>query len=36
MAAFQNLKLVKVEGHKGVVENERADRLAVAAIKGAL
>jgi ribonuclease HI len=36
MAAFQNLRLVKVEGHKGVVENERADRLAVAAIKEAV
>lgn len=36
MAAFKDLRLVKVEGHKGVVENERADRLAVAAIKGAL
>jgi ribonuclease HI len=36
MAAFKNLRLVKVEGHKGVVENERADRLAVAAIKEAL
>jgi ribonuclease HI len=36
MAAFANLRLVKVEGHNGVVENERADRLAVAAIKGAL
>ena len=36
MAAFKNLRLVKVEGHKGVVENERADRLAVAATKEAL
>jgi ribonuclease HI len=36
MAAFKNLRLLKVEGHKGVVENERADRLAVAAIKEAL
>jgi ribonuclease HI len=36
MAAFTNLRFVKVEGHNGVVENERADRLAVAAIKGNL
>jgi ribonuclease HI len=36
MAAFKNLRLVKVEGHKGVVENDRADLLAVAAIKEAL
>jgi ribonuclease HI len=36
MAAFKNLRLVKVEGHTGVVENERADRIAVAAIKDAL
>jgi len=36
MAAFKNLRLLKVEGHKGVVENERADRLAVAAIKETL
>jgi len=36
MAAFENLRLVKVEGHKGVVENEHADRLAVAATKAAL
>jgi ribonuclease HI len=35
MAPFKNLRLVKVEGHNGVVENERADRLAVAAIRGA-
>jgi len=36
MASFKNLRIVKVEGHNGVVENERADRLAVAAVKGAL
>ncbi len=36
MAAFENLRLIKVEGHKGVVENEHADRLAVAATKAAL
>ncbi|MBI5582086.1 MAG: ribonuclease HI [Deltaproteobacteria bacterium] len=36
MAAFRDLRLVKVEGHKGVVENDRADRLAVAATKEAL
>jgi len=36
MAAFKNLRLVKVEGHNGVVENEHADRLAVAATKAAL
>ncbi len=36
MAVFKDLRLVKVDGHRGVVENERADRLAVAAIKGRL
>jgi len=33
MASFPNLRLVKVPGHSGVEENERADRLAVAAIR---
>jgi ribonuclease HI len=35
MQAFDDLQLIKVEGHCGVVENERADRLAVEAIEGA-
>ncbi|HSV92371.1 MAG TPA: ribonuclease H, partial [Desulfobacterales bacterium] len=33
MAAFADLRLVKVPGHSGVEENERADRLAVAAVR---
>ncbi|MCU0563564.1 MAG: ribonuclease HI [Desulfobacterales bacterium] len=33
MAAFPDLRLVKVPGHSGVEDNERADRLAVAAIR---
>jgi ribonuclease HI len=33
MASFPNLRLVKVPGHSGVEENERADRLAVAATR---
>ena len=33
MTAFPDLRLVKVPGHSGVEENERADRLAVAAIR---
>jgi len=35
MAAFARLKLVKVPGHTGVAENERADELATAAIRKA-
>ncbi|MFO7707543.1 MAG: ribonuclease H [Desulfobacterales bacterium] len=35
MQAFSDLKLIKVEGHRGVEENERADRLAVNAIRDA-
>jgi ribonuclease HI len=35
LQAFSDLKLIKVEGHRGVVENERADRLAVSAIQDA-
>jgi ribonuclease HI len=35
MERFSDLKLIKVEGHRGVVENERADRLAVNAIQDA-
>jgi ribonuclease HI len=35
MAAFPRLTLVKVPGHKGVVENERADELATSAIRKA-
>jgi ribonuclease HI len=33
MTSFTDLRLVKVPGHSGVEENERADRLAVAAIR---
>jgi ribonuclease HI len=29
---FRDLRLVKVAGHAGVSENERADQLAVAAV----
>ena len=35
MAAFDDLRLVKVRGHHGVVENERADKLATSAIRQA-
>jgi ribonuclease HI len=35
MAAFPRLTLVKVPGHQGVLENERADALATAAIRKA-
>jgi ribonuclease HI len=31
---FKNLRIIKVKGHAGHPENERADRLAVAAVKG--
>jgi ribonuclease HI len=31
--AFKNLRIIKVKGHAGHPENERADQLAVAAIK---
>ena len=33
IASFADLRLIKVPGHSGVEENERADRLAVAAIR---
>ena len=33
MAAFKDLKIVKIKGHAGLEGNERADRLAVQAIK---
>lgn len=35
MAAFSDLRLIKVRGHHGVVENERADELATSAIRKA-
>ncbi len=35
MAQFSDLKLIKVKGHDGVIGNERADRLATAAIHAA-
>ena len=35
MAAFDDLKLVKVKGHRGVLENERADELATSAVRQA-
>ena len=35
MSAFPRLTLVKVPGHQGVVENERADDLATSAIRRA-
>jgi ribonuclease HI len=36
MSAFSRLTLVKVPGHKGVVENERADELATSAVRKAV
>jgi ribonuclease HI len=36
MAAFADIRLVKVRGHHGIVENERADELATAAIRNAV
>ncbi|MFH1675145.1 MAG: ribonuclease H [Pseudomonadota bacterium] len=33
MKRFKNLKIIKVEGHAGVPENERADQLARAAVE---
>jgi ribonuclease HI len=35
MATFDDLKLIKVRGHHGVVENERADELAASAVRQA-
>lgn len=35
IAAFEDLQLIKVQGHCGVVENERADELATSAIRQA-
>jgi len=35
IAAFADLKLVKVRGHHGVAENERADELATSAVRKA-
>jgi len=35
MTTFADLKLIKVRGHYGVVENERADALATSAIRQA-
>ncbi len=35
IAAFDDLQLIKVQGHCGVVENERADALATSAIRQA-
>jgi ribonuclease HI len=35
MSAFSDLKIIKVPGHSGVAQNERADSLANAAIKDA-
>jgi ribonuclease HI len=32
MAAFADLRFIKVKGHHGVPENERADHLATSAI----
>lgn len=34
-AGFTDLKIIKIKGHSGIVENERADRLATGAIKKA-
>jgi ribonuclease HI len=36
LAAFTDLRLIKVRGHEGVKENERADELATSAIRNAL
>jgi len=33
MAAFRDIKLIKVKGHSGMVENERADILATTAVR---
>ncbi len=33
MGGFRDLKLIKVRGHQGVADNERADELATSAIK---
>ncbi len=33
LATFKDIKLIKIKGHAGVPENEKADKLAVAAIK---
>ena len=33
MGLFKDLRIVKVEGHAGILENERADRLARDAIE---
>ncbi|MFO8048335.1 MAG: ribonuclease H [Desulfosudaceae bacterium] len=35
MAGFKDLRLIKVKGHAGQIENEKADQLATAAIKKA-
>jgi ribonuclease HI len=35
MAGFARLKLVKVPGHQGIAENERADELATSAVRNA-
>lgn len=34
MKKFKDIKILKVEGHAGIAENERADRLARTAIRG--
>ena len=36
MAEFRDLKLVKVRGHHGVADNERADELATSAVRKAM
>jgi ribonuclease HI len=33
MAEFRDLKLIKVRGHQGIADNERADKLATSAIR---